>query len=674
MNFTTIYLLMLLIFAVGLIITPVLCKKLKVANLFAHGIALLGSLAAVLCASFVFVTGPQAFSLPLYLPFMAFSVRVDYLAAYFLAIIGLVGAAASIYAVAYGREYFKRRFIVMAELYLAFLLSMLLVVSVSHVFAFLVVWEVMSVASFMLVGQEYDNPVSTKAAYLYLVMTHIGTAFIMTAFLLLAKTSGSMEFAELSALGADTWTKNAIFLCALIGFGTKAGLIPLHIWLPKAHPAAPTHVSALMSGVMLKTAIYGMTRFYLEFLGVGPAWWGGIILLFAIVSAVLGVLYAMMEHDIKSLLAYSSVENIGLIMLGMGAGMVLMSNGLTTLAGLAWAAALFHVLNHAVFKALLFFGAGAVISVTHTRDIEQHGGLIKVMPYTAVVFLIGAAAISALPPFNGFVSEWLIFQVLFNLPAAIGGVLGKMVAAVLISLLGLTGALAAACFVKAYGMIFLAKPRGNKAEQASEVSGFMLVPMFLMAILCLVLGIIAPKIMVLLRDILAPFFSEGVLDSLVNSAWYVLGFQQGQVSAGLSLPALGVVFGAGIVLAAIFYLLNGLGKSETGETWTCGIVPNARMEYTATGFSGPIRRAFGKVLLPQTEKVINTNTSPYSGWRVIYEVHITHVVDELVYQPLNRRIVIASRFMKEIQTGSVQLYIGYIMAVTIGMLIWSTRW
>ncbi|MBP2644924.1 MAG: hyfB 2 [Firmicutes bacterium] len=672
MEFSLLYGLMLLLFATGLLITPFLGEKLKVANVFAHGIAILGSLAAVLCASFVFVNGAQAMKLPFQLTYMAFSVRVDTLSAYFLGIIGLVAAAASMYAIAYGKEYFKQRFILMAELYLAFILSMLLVVTVNHVFMFLVVWEVMSVTSFLLVGQE-NSQASTKAAYLYLVMTHVGTAFIMTAFLLLANSSGSMEFTALRVLGANEWTRNIVFLCSFIGFGMKAGIIPLHVWLPKAHPAAPTHVSALMSGVMLKTAIYGMARFYLEFLGIGPAWWGGMILLFAAISAVLGVLYAVVEHDIKSLLAYSSVENIGLILLGVGAGMVFMSSGLPVLAGLAWAAAFFHVFNHAVFKALLFFGAGAVVHATHTRDMEHHGGLIKVMPYTSVFFLIGSAAIAALPPFNGFVSEWLLFQSLFALPMALGGIGGKLVGAILISLLGLTGALAAACFVKAYGIMFLAKSRSALTEKAVEVPGLMLVPMGFMALLCLVLGVTAPKIMVLLHQVLVAFFPEGAIDGFASPQWFILG-TAAQASGGLSLPVLGLVFVAGIIMAIIFYLYKGAGKTHVGETWTCGIIPNARMEYTATGFSGPIRRAFGKILRPRTMTVINANTSPYSGRRIVYEVHISHVVDELVYQPLNRYIVRLSQFMKEIQTGSVQLYIGYIMAVTVAVLIWSTRW
>lgn len=674
MDFVTIYLVMIACFVAGIVVLPVLRHNLKIANFLAHGMATLGSAAAVLCASFVFVTGPQAFTLPVNMTFLAISVRVDYLAAYFLAIIGIVGAAASVYAVAYGQEYFNRRFKAMAALYLAFLLSMVLVVTVSHIVLFLVIWELMTVTSFLLVGQDYQRPASTRAAYLYFVMTHVGTVFIIIAFLLVWQTSASMEFAALTAARADDWVRNAIFVCSLIGFGTKAGMIPLHIWLPEAHPAAPTHVSALMSGVMIKTAIYGMCRFYLEFLGVGPVWWGVVILVLAIVSAVLGVLYALMEHDVKSLLAYHSVENIGIILLGVGAGMVFMSAGLPALAGLAWAAALFHVLNHAVFKSLLFLGAGAVINATHVRDIEHLGGLIKNMPYTAVFFLTGAAAISALPPLNGFVSEWLTFQSLFILPEALTGVLGKISSAALVSLLGLTGALAAACFVKAFGIIFLAKPRSLQAAKAREVPALMLVPMGFLAVLCLILGVYPAWMMGILQRVLTGFFRVGVLDHLVDTEWYFIGFQTVQSVGTVSLPALLLFLIAGLVFAAIVYRFNGSPGKVTAETWTCGIIPTARMEYTATGFSGVIRRAFEGVLRPRTETVIDHKVSPYSGHRMVFQVRITHVFINMFYRPINQYIVRLSRFMKTIQTGSVQLYIGYIMAVTVAVLLWSTRW
>lgn len=640
------------------------------ANWLAHGLAAAGSLLALAGAAFVFFTGPQAFDLPGPALFGAVAVRVDYLSAFFLAVIGLVGAAASVYAIAYSREYYGRRLGAMAALYAAFLLSMLAVVTVSHVVAFLVAWELMTVASFLLVAHEREKASASRAAFVYFVMTHIGTAFIMTAFLLLAPAGGDWAFAALKAPGG--WLRDAAFVCALIGFGTKAGIIPLHVWLPEAHPAAPTHVSAVMSGVMIKTAIYGLARFYLDFLGPGPLWWGATVLAAGALSSVLGVLYALMQHDVKRLLAYHSVENIGIILLGMGAGLAFAGAGLPGLAALAWAAALFHTLNHAIFKSLLFMGAGAVLQATHTRDIEHLGGLIRFMPYTALFFLAGAVAIAGLPPLNGFVSEWLTFQALFALPAAVSGLGGRLAAAVLVSLLGLTGALAAACFAKVFGMVFLAKPRSAPAANAREASGLMLAPMGALAALCLALGILPVWLIGGLARTVAPFLGETT--ALVPGEWYAVGFKAAATAGAMSPAALAALLLAGAAAAAVAYRAFGRPSSAAGETWTCGIVPTARMEYTATGFSDPVRRAFAAVLLPKPDVVVDEDAHRYFGRRMVFHVRITYIFTAAVYRPVSRGVVALAHFMKRLQTGSVQLYVGYILAVTIAVLVWSTGW
>jgi hydrogenase-4 component B len=672
MELINVYFFMLFSLLVGVFLLPFLGRHLLLANFLGHGLAAAGSIAAMVCAVMAFLTGPQVFTASFFTNYL--SIRIDGLAAYFLGIIGLVGLMTSVYAVAYGREYFGRRFKTMAVLYLMFLLSMVLVVTLSDIVGFIIAWEVMSVVSFLLVGHEYERPSSSRAAYIYLVMTHVGTAFIIIAFLLLANISGSMEFASLSARQAGDLVRNVIFLFALLGFGTKAGMIPLHIWLPKAHPAAPTHVSALMSAVMVKTAIYGLCRFFLEFLGTGPIWWGLVVLLFAVMSAVIGVLYASVEHDIKKLLAYSSVENIGIILLGVGAGLVFTGIGQLSLAALAWAAALFHVLNHAIFKCLLFLGVGAVLNATHTRDIEHLGGLIRYMPYTAALFLTGAAAISALPPLNGFVSEWLTFQALFALAGAVGGIAGKVLAAVLISLLGLTGALAATCFVKAFGIIFLAKPRSGNVKNASEGSLFMLVPMGFLAVLCFVAGLMPKTVLAILHNVLSGLFTINATKILLSGEWYLLAMPANGTVGGLSTLMTLILLAAGVAIAAIIYRLGGRPHYTIGETWTCGIVPTARMEYTATGFSGPLRRTFKRILQPQTETVVDKSGNPYFGNKVVFNVAFNPVFTEGVYRPLTNLVIRIAGFMRKIQTGSVQLYIGYILAVTIVVLIWSARW
>ena len=667
----------LMVFFIIGVLSPFLTSKNKIVNYVAHGMAALGCLAAVLCAIFIFYSGKIEIITPWVLLAEPVYIRFDYLAAYFLLTIGLVGCAASVYAIGYSREYLGDgcRYRAMASLYNAFLLSMILVVCVSHAAAFIIVWEIMALTSFLLVNYEHEKNEASKAAFVYIVMTHVGTAFIMTAFFLLANKAGSLDFLRLlqSAGSLDTWTRNAVFLCALIGFGAKAGIIPLHIWLPRAHPAAPSHVSALMSGVMIKTAIYGFCRFYLEFLGVGPLWWGVLILSLAIASSVLGVLYALMEHDMKRLLAYHSVENIGIILLGIGAGLVFMAKGQSALAALAWAAALYHVLNHAIFKSLLFMGAGAVLQSTHTKDIERLGGLIKKMPYTAIWFLVGAAAISALPPLNGFVSEWMTFQALFYLPQSMAGALGKVFSGFLLALLGLTGALAAACFVKAFGIIFLAKPRSSQAEEAQEANKPMLGAMAALAGLCLLLGLWPELVLRILRQVLSGIAGVDPTQVFAGTTWQAAEVHTDAANGSLQMPVVAVLLLVGVMVAWVLCRLYGKEQPHKGETWTCGIVPTARMEYTATGFSKPIRLAFKAILRPQHETVADLTPNRYFGRRLSYHMSIIDIFSAM-YRPINTGIIGAAQFMKAIQAGSVQLYIGYITAITVIALILSTRW
>jgi hydrogenase-4 component B len=668
------YIGILLAFVAGILSTLLTKGSPKITNYVAHGLAALGCLGAVICSIWVLQSQSQILVFALNLPIGLIKVRIDYLAAFFLLAFGIVGTASSIYAIGYGREYYKRRFALMAALFNAFLLSMVLVLTISQVIAFIIVWELMTVVSFLLVNHEYEKTANTSAAYMYILMTHIGTAFIGIAFLLLATGANSLDFEMLKASGLSEAMRNVVFVCALIGFGTKAGMIPLHIWLPEAHPAAPSHVSAMMSGIMIKTAIYGMCRFFLEFLGVGPAWWGELVLALAIISSVLGVLYAIMEHDLKRLLAYHSVENIGIILLGVGAGMVFMSKGMTTLAGLAWAAALYHVFNHAIFKSLLFMGAGAVLHATHTKDVEHLGGLIKKMPYTALSFLIGAAAISALPPLNGFVSEWLTFQALFFLPQAIVGLVGKLGAVILIALLGLTGALAAACFVKAFGITFLAKPRSKQAEEAVEVPGTMVAAMGALSLVCVAAGVWPQWMLNILQTVLTGFNGVSVNNLFQSNDWSAIAFQAGANSAWLTMPIIVILLVVGLAAAVIVYNAAGAPKTVAGETWTCGIIPSSRMEYTATGFAQPIRRAFGGILRPHEKVTVDNSRNSYHGVKMKIEIHVRYLINEWLYQPISKGVLSFADYMKQIQGGSLQLYIGYIMAVTIIVLILGTRW
>lgn len=333
---------------------------------------------------------------------------VDRLSAFFILVISITSFAVSIYSMGYVKEYFGKKNIgYLGFLYNLFILSMIFVVSSNNAIMFLVVWELMSILSYLLVVFEHEKPETRKAGFIYILMTHIGTGFIIISFLILAGSSGSFSFETFRSAALPSYLKDIVFLSALVGFGTKAGIVPLHIWLPYAHPAAPSNVSALMSGVMIKTAIYMLIRVIFDFLGASSAWWGILLLFLASASAILGVMYALVEHDLKRLLAFHSVENIGIILIGVGVSMVFMSTGHPDLAAFGLIAGLYHTMNHAIFKSLLFMGAGSLIYSTHTRNIEELGGLMKRMPWTGMFFLIGSISISALPPFNGFVSEWL---------------------------------------------------------------------------------------------------------------------------------------------------------------------------------------------------------------------------------------------------------------------------
>ena len=669
MNALNLYSATIFFLCTGIVSALVLKRNNNALNYVAHSMAAVGSTTAILCAIFVFREG--AVNIPLFTwgQVGAVAARIDCLAAFFVLILGLLGAAASIYAIGYCKEYFGHRLWLMAACYNAFLLTMVFVFTISHVVAFLVAWEAMAIISFLLVNHEYEKPETRRASYVYLVMTHVGTVFIIAAFLTLSISAGSFDFANLHNAVLTESTRNMVFLCALLGFGTKAGIIPVHVWLPLAHPAAPSHVSALMSGIMIKTAIYGLCRFFLDFLGIGPSWWGEIVLALAILSCVLGVLYALMEHDLKKLLAYSSVENVGIILLGVGAGLVFMTKGQTVLAGLAWAAALFHTLNHALFKSLLFLCAGSIVQAAHTKDFEKLGGLIKVMPLTAIAFLAGSAAISALPMFNGFVGEWLTFQALFYLPHGITGIAGKVAGAALVALLGLTGALAAMCFVKAFGITFLAKPRSEQAAQAKEAQGSMVLPLLVLAALCIIIGVWPQPVVDMLKLVLV----EAGLSSpnLFAYQGVDLQIQTGQAGTTMGVLTAAIVFLVGVLTAFLLVKMRGQARERQAETWTCGIYPTARMEYTATGFSKPVRVAFSSILRPQRNTVVTTDEG--GGRRLVYHLSINYVLNDKLYRPFNESIIRVAQFLRKIQSGSLQLYISYILVVTVVALIWSTR-
>ena len=607
------------------------------------------------------------------------ALRLDPLGAVFLLVIGIGAVPAALYGVGYTADYADGRasLPLLGVMLNLFLLSMSFVTLADNILTFLFMWEVMALTSLFLVLTEANAPgddgSTARAGVWYAAMAHAGVALLLAAFILLAgRTSGSFADLRVVAATLPDSTRNVIFLLALLGFGSKAGIIPLHVWLPRAHPAAPSHVSALMSGVMIKLGIYGLLRVVLDLMGGGPAWWGGLVLGLGAISALLGVLYALMEHDLKRLLAYHSVENIGIILIGVGAGLAFHSYGMMTLAALGLIGGLYHTINHASFKGLLFLGAGSVLHATHRRNMEEMGGLIKRMPWTALFFLIGAAAISALPPLNGFASEWLVFQALlegFNIPSPEIAAL----APIAVGMLALTSGLAAACFVKAFGISFLAIPRSEEAEHAHEAPRTMLAGMAILAGICIALG-------------LAPFVVVPVLGRALTGigglpdtqAAFTLGVfirtpgDFGKMSP--TLLALGLVAILGLTPLAM-RALRVNWRLRRGDTWGCGrIGQTPRMEYTATAFAEPLRRVFAELYRPSKELTIDFHPeSKYFVQSIEYKSEVSSPFERWLYEPLFQLIRWLARQVRRIQAGSLHLYLAYIAIILIVLLV-AARW
>ncbi|MEK7097999.1 MAG: hydrogenase 4 subunit B [Patescibacteria group bacterium] len=647
-------------------------EKGRLANIWGNSFAALGSLLGIILGGSVLVFG-NVFSYSLTLPNALFSLsfKLDFISAFFVFVISLIAFLCSIFAFGYVKHFYGKYNIgALNFFYNLFILGMILVATAHNSLLFLIVWEIMSLASYFLVIYERKEEDNLKAGSLYFIMTHIGTAFIALAFLLLYKVTGSFEFAAIKEgiIHITPFMKNAIFLSALIGFGIKAGIIPLHIWLPSAHPAAPSHVSALMSGVMIKTGIYMFIRMFFDILPNAPLWWGIVILVIGAVSSLLGVLYALSEHDIKRLLAYHSIENIGIILLGMGSSLVFLSFDMKALAALGLMAAFFHTLNHATFKALLFLGAGSVVSATHTRNIEEYGGLIRYMPQTAFFFLVGSMAISALPPFNGFFSEWMTFQSLFQGISVLsfGSKLVFMAAA---GSLAFTGGLAAACFVKAFGATFLARPRSEEAKHAKEPSVSLKTGMAGLALLTVVFGVFSGSVSsVLLRivDSIAVFGKAASAVSFENQAVSVNDFAYASM--------LNVFFALIVVTAftaALVYFFTRNQKVKTGITWDCGTTLTPRMEITATGFSRSIITIFKGILKPtrQTEVEYQDAKMRYFPKYSSVLLETPDLYREKIYEPFQKIVTKISENVKKIQNGNVNAYILYIIIALIGLLI-----
>ena len=667
-------LLLLAGYVAGLLLPLCFPANPKIQNLLAHGFAGLASGTGIVLGV-VGLLAPTSWtaSVPSTIPLLIFAVRIDPLASFFVLTISLAGLATSFFALSYLTKFYDRVSLGrLGFLFNGFLLSMTLVVLADNGFFFLIVWELMSLMSYFLVVTEHEKADVRYAGLFYFIMTHVGTAFIMMTYMVCFQSGGSFSFEAFRhpEHSLPEGMRTLVFLMALIGFGTKAGIVPLHVWLPYAHPAAPSHVSALMSGVMIKTAVYSLIRIYWDFLGGQfPWWWGFTVLVVGAVSALLGVMYALMEHDLKSLLAYHSVENIGIILLGVGAGMIFQSYGMTDLAALALLAGLYHTINHAMFKALLFLGAGSLLYATHTRNMEEYGGLLRRMPWTGAFFLIGAVSISALPPTNGFVSEWLVFQSLF-LSLHIPDIFLKLMLPLAAAVLALTGALALACFAKAFGISFLALPRSTHARHAEEVPVSMRLGMMLLAVACVALGLGPVMVVPLLDRVVAPLAGVSIQGRLLAMDGWALAPVNVEFSS-LSTPALALVLVAltmlGLGLAAAF---GGRVNTRRYKTWGCGINLTPRMEYTATGFVQPIKRVFSALYQPTVKLETEfLKESRYFAKRQHFEFHIEPLFQKYFYDPLIAFFTTMADSLKVIQAGSLHLYLTYIFVTLIALLL-----
>ena len=602
-------------------------------------------------------------TLPLGLPWLGAHFRIDTLAAFFLVVINLGGAAASLFALDYGRHEENPQRVL--PFYPAYIAAMNLVVLADDAFSFLVTWEFMSLTSWALVIAHHRNTENMRAGFVYLLMASFGTLALLFAFGLLAGADGHYAFATIRASHLSTGMSALVLILAAIGAGSKAGVVPLHAWLPLAHPAAPSHVSALMSGVMTKVAIYGFIRIVFDLLGPPHWWWSMLILALGGITAVMGVLYALMQHDLKRLLAYHTVENIGIIFIGLGLALAFKAHGMDGAAALALTAGLFHVFNHSIFKSLLFFGAGAVLSSTGERDMERLGGLIHRMPHTAFLFLVGCVAISALPPLNGFVSEWLTFQAILLSPQLPSWGLKLLVPAVG-ALLALSAALAAACFVKAFGISFLGRPRTSVAECANETESTSLAAMYFLAAVCLAAGVL-PGVFI---DALAPvakLLLSASMPAQSDLAWLtIVPISEGRSSYNGLLVFVFVALSGSLVAFAIHRLAS--ERLRRAPAWDCGYPDSSSTtQYTASSFAQPIRRVYGTSVFRARE--LAQMPPPGATTPARLTIELRDLIWDTLYAPIAVIVGFAADRLNVLQFLTIRRYLTLVFGALVLLLL-----
>lgn len=691
----------LVLYLLGIVLS-LLLQQARTITIAAAVCVALGGLGALIAGIGVLSGAPQPFAaIETNLPFGALSLHLDILSAFFLTVIGLVSLPVAVYSIGYlGHSIGVRRLRTFGLLFNLLLLSLVLIIAAADAIVFLMAWEAMAFLSYMMVNFDYEDPHVVRSGFLMLAVSELGTIGILVAFLLLYQAAGSFGFGALRAVvpALSQPLRSAVFLLAFFGFGAKAGVLPLQLWLPEAHPAAPSHISALLSAVIIKLGIYGMLRFLLDFLGgptLAPAWWGLVILSVGSVTALVGILYAVVQHDLKRVLAYSSIENIGIILAGLGAALTFRAYHLTALAAIAAIVTLYHILNHAVYKGLLFLGAGSIQHATGTRDLAKLGGLLRLMPWTGLFFIVAALAISAVPPFNGYISEWMLLETLLQ-SFAIPDTLTKVVMAISGALLALTAGIAVTAFVRATGVSLLALPRSKEAATAHESPISMRVAMGFLAFLCLALGVLPTFVIPVLDRVTTPLFGQSVLNQVVPPLFTDHpGVYQLLVTIGGGLfrgwfPVNGLVvipspafstidspsylFLAellliGLVLLAL-RLIRPLGSRRVGRVWAGGIPRfEASMTYSSLAYSNPIRIIFNALFRSRVRSESPAAAARSREGRITYQQEILQPFEHSLYQPLQRVWGGLTRRARVIQSGNINQYVAYIFVIVLIVLL-----
>jgi hydrogenase-4 component B len=620
------------------------------------------SLLVAVVAMIALGSGPQVAVLPIGLPGLPFHLRLDALSAFFLFLLGGAGAGISIFASGYFRQGAGTPPGLLCLLYHVFVASMAMVMLADDAYAFMVTWELMALSSFFLVTANHAIPEIRRAGFLYLLIAHVGALAILLCFGVLQANTGDYTFANMRAQQLSPFWASAAFLLALAGFGAKAGIVPLHVWLPEAHPAAPSPVSALMSGVMLKTAIYGLLRVSFDVLQTQLWWWGVLALLIGLVTALFGVVFAAIQTDMKRLLAYSSIENIGLIMVGIGLALLFTGYGMSALAALALTAALYHALNHAYFKSLLFLATGAVLHATGERNLGKLGGLLRYMPWVGWLALLGALAAAGLPPLNGFVSEWLLLQsFLFTL--GLPGTFVNNLVPVIAAGVALVAALGAYVMVKFFGVIFLGRPREPGLIHSHDAATWERVGLVWLALACVALGLAPATVIALIDPVTQVLVGDGIGSDVAKHGWLLLVPVSAERASYSPLVFL-LMVAASVALAYALVRRFYHGRMRRAAPWDCGYpLLTARMQDTAEGFGQPIRQVFEPFFRIDRDLPTPFDRAP------VYRLVATDYFWHWIYHPIARVVEVTSRLVGRLQQGRISTYLLYSFVTLLVMLV-----